>query len=172
MAESSVVKTSRDGSIVFKDGTGTPLDFTLTFDTGDLAISGMSAVNDLNGKYYNHTEIQSRGELVSRRKTDRVFPTVGGSMYMRSFHHATEERFNDFIQGKGAFASRVSTTGASADVFCCDIVFTVESTNHGDSADEVVTLNDVIIDAWDFAEAMEGNTFTFGGMVTGEIAFT
>lgn len=172
MAESTVVKTSRDGSIVFKDGTGTPLDYTLTFDTGDFAISGMNAVNDEAGKYYNHVKVHSRGELVSRRKTDRTYPAVSGSMYMRSFHHASEERFNDFIQGLGAYAARVSTTGANADVFCCDIIFTVEGTNHGDSADETVTLNDVIITGWDFAEAMEGNTFTFNGEVTGEIAFT
>lgn len=172
MAESSVVKTGRDGSITFKDGTGTPLDFTITFDMGDMSVTGLSAVNDKSGKYYNHTEIQARGELVSQRMTDRVFPSVSASMYMRSFHHATEERFMDFIQGQGAFASRVSTTGANAEVFNCDIVFTVEGTDHGDAADETLTLNDVTIDSFEFAEAMEGNTFKFSGIVTGAIAAT
>ena len=41
MAISSVVKNFRDGTLLFEDGTGTPLALTVQYDEGNFSLSGL-----------------------------------------------------------------------------------------------------------------------------------
>lgn len=161
MPASTVVKNMIDGSLVIKDGTGTPIDVTVKYENGDFSISGLGA------KLREVQAYQSRGNLSSLRHTNRTFPTFSFSAQMSEFTSASDNSLADAIMRNGAFASAVSTSGANADVYTLDLVFTVEGTSFGDSADHTFTLEDCYC-TLDFAEG-DPNTFTINGTVYGDI---
>ena len=161
MAISSVVKNFRDGTIVLSDGTGTPLTVTIQFENGDLSISGTNQGN------YEHTKYLDRGELGSIRKTNRMFPTGSFTCQMTDLSDNTDRLIWDMVNKTGAFASAVSTLGATADLYTLKIVLTVEGNNFGDSNDHVLNLNDCRCSI-DFAEG-DPNSFTINFEVLGAI---
>jgi hypothetical protein len=161
MPASTTVKNWRDGSLIVEDGTGTPIDVTVKFENGDFSISGLS------DSLHEVVAYQSRGELSSIRRTARTFPTFSFTAQMSEFTSATDNSLADAIMKNGAFASAVSTLGASADVYTVKLTFRVEGTNFGDSADHSFTLDDCKCTI-DFAEG-DPNTFSVSGTVYGAI---
>jgi hypothetical protein len=164
MAISQVCKNFRDGTILIEDGTGTPIALTVQFENGDFSISGLN-----QGNYEVNTYLD-RGELGCLRLTNRSFPTGSFSAHFTDLSDATEKTLFNAATKTGAFASAVSTRGANSDVMTYDITFTVEGTDFGDAADHVLTLADVRIDSWDFAEGdpdTQTINFTVYGAVSG-----
>ena len=162
MAVSSVVKNFRDGTILIEDGTGTPLAVTVQYEAGDFSISGLNQSNTEATTYLD------RGELGSVRKTSRTFPTFSFSAHMTDLSDNTDKLLYDAVNKTGAFASAVSTGGTASDVYMLKVTLTIEGTNFGDSADHVLTLNDVRIDSVDVAEG-DPNSYTINFTVYGAV---
>tara|TARA_R110000823_G_scaffold180483_2_gene312780 strand:- start:36 stop:539 length:504 start_codon:yes stop_codon:yes gene_type:complete len=160
---SSVVKNQFGaGSVVISDGTGgTALTTTVDFDNGDFSISGLKAEMKDTAVY------QSRGVVHSVRHGARNFATFSFTGMMSEFSDSSGGSAIDMITGKAGtpFAARVSTLGASADVMTFQILFTAEGTDHGDSADHTITMNDCEL-AFDFSEG-DPDSFSFSGTIYG-----
>lgn len=161
MPASDIPKTFRDGSVVLKDGTGTPLTLTLDMEDGNLSTDGWTAdMTEVNA-------ILSRGSLVGLRKGPQVFPTFTLSFLFTEFSEAAAGNVIDMIQGTGTdFAARKSTTEALGDVTTLDLVFTVEGTDLGDSADHSWTWEDCGDLKFGLAEGSE-NRWQLSGTIYG-----
>ncbi len=165
MPISSVIKNFRDGSLVFSDGTTpTPLSLTVAYEAGDFSIDG------LNEGLVDTTAYLDRGEFSTLRKTNRTFPSVSFTAHFTDLSDASNATLYDLARKSGYFASAVSTLGANADAMTYKLVFTVEGTNFGDSADHVLTLNDVRVTV-SVAEG-DPDTYNISGTVYGAITAT
>jgi hypothetical protein len=163
MPASVIPKHFTDGSVTFKDGTGTPVTLSVPFTMGDCSISGLA--QDALGRATNAYE--TRGVLVGLRRGAREYPTFSMSLMVPDVSDGSNVTPLDFIRKKGAYTSNVSTTTALGDVYTIDIVLTIEGTDLGDAADHTFTLEDVDCRA-DFAEG-EPNTLTINGTIYGTI---
>lgn len=164
MAMSNVIKNFRDGTLVFADNTGTPLTLPIVFEAGDFSI------DNLNEGLVETTAYLDRGEFATLRKTNRVFPSFSFTAHQTDLSDATDKLLYDLARKTGAFASAVSTLGASADAMTYKLTFTVEGTAFGDSADHTMVLNDCRI-TLSFSEG-DPNSFSVAGIVYGAITAT
>jgi len=164
MAQSTVIKNFRDGTLVFADNTGTPLTLPIQYEAGDFSI------DNLNEGLVETTAYLDRGEFATLRKTNRVFPSFSFSAHMSDLSDNTDKLLYDLARKTGAFASAVSTLGANADAMTYKLTFTVEGTNFGDSADHTMILNDCRI-TLSFSEG-DPNSFSVAGIVYGTITAT
>lgn len=166
MASSTVVKNFCDGSIVLKDGTGSPIDVTIRFDNADFSIDRLQ--EDLR----EVIAYQHRGVLSSVRHGQRFFPAFSFTCAMSEFTSASDNNAADAVLKNGAFASGVSTLGSSADVYTLDITIAVEGSNYGDSGDHTFTLEDCHCQiGWSDGDpatfSVSGTVF---GAITGDLA--
>jgi len=161
MAISSIVKNFRDGSIILKDGTGTPIALTVEFEAGDFSISGLSANSNTETTTY-----LDRGSLGTVRLTNQTFPTFSFTAHMTDLSDATNKTLYDAVNQKGAFAGAVSTI-ANSDVYGLDVVISIEGSTLGDPTDHVLTLVGCRLSI-DFSEG-DPNSFTVNGTVYGSI---
>ena len=164
MAQSTVIKNFRDGSLLFADNTGTPLTLAIQYEAGDFSI------DNLNEGLVETTAYLDRGEFATLRKTNRVFPSFSFTAHMTDLSDATDKLLYDLARKTGAWASAVSTLGANADAMTYKLTFTVEGTNFGDSADHTMILNDCRI-TLSFSEG-DPNSFSVAGIVYGAITAT
>ena len=163
MAVSSIVKTSIDGSLTLSDGTGTPVTLSVTFDLGDLTISGLSQrLNEV-------AAIQSRGKLRSIRHAARTFPSLSFSAYVSSYAGETSVpgSLSEFITGTGLYSANTSTS--AGDVYTVDVTFDIEGTDLSDGVDGQIVCSDVHF-TFDLAESMDGNTISLSGTVYGAVS--
>lgn len=160
----SIVKNFRDGQLVLKDGTGTPIAVTIQFESGDFSISGLSANSNTEVTTY-----LDRGALGSVRLTSQTFPTWSFSAHMVEFSDATEKTLWDAVNKTGTFASAVSTI-TNSDVYGLDCVINIEGTSLGEATDHTLTLvgNRITLD---FSEG-DPNSFTVNGTCFGSISAT
>jgi len=164
MAQSTVIKNFRDGTLLFADNTGTPLTLPIQYEAGDFSI------DNLNEGLVETTAYLDRGEFATLRKTNRVFPSFSFTAHMTDLSDATDKLLYDLARKTGAFGSAVSTLGANADAMTYKLTFTVEGTNFGDSADHTMILNDCRI-TLSFSEG-DPNSFSVAGIVYGTITAT
>lgn len=165
MPISSVIKNFRDGSLTFSDATTpTPLSLTVAYEAGDFSI------DNLNEGLVDTTAYLDRGEFQTLRKTNRVFPSISFTAHFTDLSDASNATLYDLARKSGYFASAVSTLGANADAMTYKLVFTVEGTNFGDSADHTLTLNDVRVTV-SVAEG-DPDTYSISGTVYGAITAT
>ena len=164
MAQSTVIKNFRDGTLVFADNTGSPLTLPIVYEAGDFSI------DNLNEGLVETTAYLDRGEFATLRKTNRVFPSFSFTAHMTDLSDSTDKLLYDLARKTGAFASAVSTLGANADAMTYKLTFTVEGTNFGDSADHTLIMNDCRITI----SLSEGdpNSFSVAGIVYGTITAT
>ena len=161
MPISSIVKNFRDGTIVLKDGTGTPIALTVEFEAGDFSISGLSANSNTEATTY-----LDRGVLGSVRLTNQTFPTFSFTAQMTDLSDATNKTLYDAVNKKNTFSAAVSTV-PNGDVYGLDVVLSVEGSNFGDPTDHVLTMVGCRMTI-DFAEG-DPNSFTINGTVYGSI---
>lgn len=165
MPISSVIKNFRDGSLTFSDATTpTPLSLTVAYEAGDFSI------DNLNEGLVDTTAYLDRGAFQTLRKTSAVFPSVSFTAHFTDLSDASNATLYDLARKSGYFASAVSTLGANADAMTYKLVFTVEGTNFGDSADHTLTLNDVRVTV-SVAEG-DPDTYSISGTVYGAITAT
>ena len=134
MALNSVPMIPRDGVITLEDNTGgTTIKATITYEDGDLSWDA------LGEGYMEHMFFQDRGIDYAIRKTNEQRIGFQFTAHATDFSDATEKTVQDAVLKLGAFASGVSVFGNNADAWGLKLVFTVEATNYGASADHVAT---------------------------------
>jgi len=135
MAISTIVKTKRDGTITFSDNAAAKT-LTVAYEQGDLNVS-------IPG--YTIISVLDRGEFTSTptlRKGDDQPCTFTFTAYLRDLSDATFITLESIVCNGGYFASTwVSRGGATADVKTVLTTWTIEGTNHGDSADHTLALD-------------------------------
>lgn len=162
--ESTVVKTSRDGTLTLKYGSDT---YTVAYEDGDIQIVPPR---------YATVWVYDRGDIAGERKGQQQPGSISGSMKFRSF---TDTRtsggnaltFIDFVEKTANAAAFTSTGGTGYEETMCDFTYTAEGTNHGDAADHTMTATKVKI-VWEFQEAIEGSTISFSGEIGGVVSRT
>ncbi len=164
MAISSVVKNFRDGTLTLEDGAGSPASVIIQYEAGDFSLSGLHQSTKETTTYLD------RGDLASVRHTNRTFPTFSFSAHLTDLSDGSENTLPDIILKSGNFGSAVSTLGASADVYTLKLTWTIEGTDHGDTADHVITLDDCRV-SLDIAEG-DPNSFSVSGTVYGGMTLT
>ena len=167
MADSTVPKTKRDGSIELRDGTGSPVTLTVSYEDGNFSFSQPVQFSEL--------VIMDRGTITTVRRQDEQPITGSFNFYFRQFTDGSEAgSVRDFIRGEANYSANISTGTAGApyvEQFCIDIKYTAEGTDFGDSADSTVTLSKCVCNL-DFAEG-DPSAFTLnftcygGAVVTG-----
>lgn len=163
MGLSSVVKHSHDnGTIKIKDGTATAKVVTLRHDMANFAAEGFAEAMREIVAYI------SRGKLVSLRRAAPKWVTGSFGIMVTDLSEDTAGTASDMIHGKGAFASRVSTTTAIGDAVTFDIEWTMEGNSYGDGADHVLLLEDCAIE-WGIGEG-EPNSCSFSFTCYGNIS--
>jgi hypothetical protein len=142
---STVKKTSHDGSVKLKDGSGTPVTLTVPSSIGDTSLQGLRAIDTITGEMNEDVVIVTRGRFDGLRSGDRVFPSGTLTARMTEFTNASAGNLADFVLFSGAYSANVSTLGANASRKTLDLEITVEGTSHGDGADHVILLEDCVI---------------------------
>ncbi len=153
-----------DGQINLKDGTGTPVELTVSFEEGNFQFTPTKPEQVI---------IRDRNTISNVRKGPSE-PAASGSftIYFRQFTDANEAgSVLDFVNKTGNYSSNVSTgaTGTPRiEEYCIDIEYLVEGSDHGDDADHTATLSKCIADV----AYQEGDPSTlqisfvcFGGVV-------
>jgi hypothetical protein len=135
MAVSTVVKTNRDGTLTVKDGTGTPLELVIAFESGDLSFT-------VPGPTVNaHLDRGELGATPSLRYGDDQPCTGSFSAHLRHPTDATDEVLMDLITQSGQIGTNwVSTLGATAEVQAYTFVFDIAHASETYS----VTFNHVV----------------------------
>jgi len=159
MAASTVIKHFTDGSIVFSDGTGTPVTLTIPFTAGDLTVSGLAQ------KLREVVRYETRGVLNSIRHGARTYPTMSFTAQLADYSDATDGTAIDYVLRQNSYSGNTTVSTNSTEVYTFDIILTVEGTDHGDSADHVITMTNVSCTI-DIAEG-EPNTLTVNGEIHG-----
>ena len=165
MAISSVAKNFRDGTLQIEDGTGSPITMTVQYENGDFSLSGLNQSNHEINKYLD------RGDFFSARKTNQSFPTISFTAIFTDLSDGTDKTLVDACLKQGAFSSGISTLGANADVWAVKLTLTIEGTDFGDSADHVITMDDVHITSVDISEG-DPDSFSISGEVLGTITMS
>lgn len=167
MANSTVVKHWRDGLVTVKDGTGTPISVVEKYGNGDFAFGPLRAQMREIAVY------KSRGTISSIRLGESMEPSGSFSVQCAEFTSATATSLIDAALKNGAFAAAVSTLGSTHEVYTLDILFTVEGSNFGDSADPTVTFEDCVLTFEGFQEG-QPNVANFSwvcyGAIIGDLA--
>jgi hypothetical protein len=162
MAESTVVKVRRDGTITILDGAGSPLSYTVAYENGDL-----SYAEDKAGRIV----IRDRGTIVGLRAGDDPVQSLSFSVHLRAFAiTATNATLIDVIQRTGAWVAATSTGGTGFEQFLVTVKITVEGTDQGDSADHVATFAKVLL-TYDVKEG-DPDTLNVKGEIYGGITRT
>lgn len=167
MAYSTIPKTKRDGKIILKDGTGSPVTLEIAYEEGNFSFSQPQQFSEL--------VIMDRGNFTTVRRQDEQAITGTFSFYFRQFTDGTEAgSVRDFINKSGFYSANIST-GASGvpyvEHFAIDMEYTAEGTDFGDDADHTVTLSKCVA-SLDFSEGdPSGFSLSFtcygGAVVTG-----
>lgn len=134
MAYSSIVKTLRDGSIVFADNAGAHT-LTLGFEMGDVSI-------DIPGPEVLLFLVRNRITSPPAIRFGKDNPITGSFTFMlRDLDDANTALYlAEQLVVKGAIDGWTSTMGASGEVPTYTMTFAVEGTNHGDAEDNSIVL--------------------------------
>ena len=162
MPEPLTIKTKCDGTIVLSDGT-TPaaLTYTVTLEPGDFECTPLR---------FAYTDLMDRCAIVGSRKSGVEAGSLSFSVHFRDFTGGTDGSIIDFIDGRGAYAARVSTDAGEFEGNVLQVQLTVEGTNLGDSADHVVTFPKVRL-FWSFSEG-EPDTVSITGTILADPTFS
>ena len=161
MPVSTVLKNFTDGLVTFVDNTGAPISAALKYDNGDFSVSGMRVGMQVTTRY------QGRGVFRGSRLGEFEPLAFTITCQMADFTAATGSvNPLDIMRKAGPFALAVSKYGANAQLMAYNLVFSVEGTNFGDSADHTLTLANCEIETIDFAEG-DPNSFSINGVCTG-----
>lgn len=163
-AESAFWKNNLQGTITLLDGTGTPVTLTMTTDRGDLKVTNLSA------KLNAPMPLTRRGRFGSLNRGERLFIGVSLTAWVGNLVGSSTSVPGtpfEFLTKSGAYSANVSTLGANRE-YCVDLRITNEGTNFGDTADETLTVEDMVA-VCEWAEAIDGNVLTISGQGLGAV---
>ena len=153
MAASTVPKTKRDGKIQIITAEHV---LEVQYEAGDLSISNMKAGQTAT------TMILDRGDFHALRKTDFEPVAFSFTATLTDVSDGTDALLLDACLGTGAWASDTSAFGANADCWGIKLTFTIEGTDHGDSADHTIELTPCRIMSVDLSEG-DPSTLSISG---------
>jgi hypothetical protein len=158
MALSTQPKVSTNGILRVIAGAVTR---TVNTEEGDIKIAGLG--RRLNAALH----VTRRGRLMGAALGARRFPVVTvNEKILSAIAAAAPGPLRDFLTGTGAYSANVGTLGAGQN-YTVDFELTLKD-NTGVTPDDVIYLNDVDFNSYDFAEG-EPDTFAFTGMVLGPV---
>lgn len=150
MSYSTIAKTIDDGTIVFSDLADTN-SYTIVYEDGNLSI---------NIPERTVIDIYDRNDFMTPRYGKRQKITGSFSCHMTDLVDNSYVTPADLFLRSGAVASWNSRYGANAEVFAYKILFTISGTDHGDASDHTMTIDNVVITSFAFAEG-DPNKLTF-----------
>lgn len=153
MAESTIVKNFRDGTITFGDGTRT---YTVAYEAGDLQFTPPR---------YNDTLILDRGEPAGARKTTFEPGSYTFTMYMRSLTEGTANVLVDILEDSGGSTAWTTTGGTGYEPRTYTITFAMAGAVLGDTADSTIVFTKCR-SYWSGAEG-DPNTISIEGAIWG-----
>lgn len=161
---STYVRGFTSGSMVVKDGTGTPVSHTVTLDWGN------TVIGPLADKLNVVKPVERRGNIVTLLHGERFYPTITFSAWYSSVDEdgTAPGSLLEMLTKTGSYAANISTMGTGRP-YTVDIVLSLEGTDFGDGADETVTLNDVYCTVNNLSETAEGNQIAITGTIYGSI---
>lgn len=121
MALSTVPFMPKDGTITIEDATGSPISMTIAYEDGDFQASGW--IED----HWEIVEFRDRGAIYELRKSQEVPLDFSFSAHATDLADGTEKTLLDVVMKTGAYASGVSTWGASADVWTVKVTFAADA---------------------------------------------
>jgi len=130
MAESTIVKTKRDGTIKFKDNAGVNV-YTVAYEAGDLSVSipGPTVISPLDRGEF--------GDPPSLRYSDDAAITGSFTAYLRDLTDDGYSTLEEIILQSGDVGNNwVSTLGSDAEVFALTLEWTIADPD----GDHVMTL--------------------------------
>ena len=163
-AESSFWKNNLQGTIQLIDGTGTPVTLSMSTDRGDLKVSNLSA------KLNAPVPMTRRGKFGSLNRGERLFIGVSLTAWVGNLVGSSTSAPGtpfEFVTKSGAYSANVSTLGANRE-YTFDLKLTLEGTNFGDTADETLTIEDVVATC-EWSEAIDGNVLSINGQGLGSV---
>ena len=134
MAESTIVKTKRDGTIQISD-LGDANSYTVAYEAGDLSISipGPAVISPLDRGQF--------GDPPSLRYSDDQPITGTFTAYLRDLSDAAYTTLAEILTQTGDVGTNwTSSLGNNREVFALNLQWTIAGLVHGDSADHVLTL--------------------------------
>lgn len=134
MPTSNIVKNMRDGKIVLSDFGGAN-SLEITVEPGDFKLDVPQE------QVQNYLDRGRMGSPPHLRFGEEQPMTGSFSVHMRGLSSASTAMVEQLIHGTGYLLDNwVSTMGAAAEVFTLDITYSIEGTDHGDSADHSIVL--------------------------------
>lgn len=162
MALSTIIQTSRHGSLTLLDGTGTPITYSVRFDRGDFSISGLSP------DMAEITTFAARHVHIGHAKGAPTYPTVSFSLFVTDYSETGTGTIQDFFHATAStpFENRVSVS-SKYDGFAFDIRWDADTDDDGATAAHTMTCHGVVCTGYDINEGDEGTTITVNGTVYG-----
>ena len=133
MAESSIVKNFRDGTIQVVNGTRT---YTVSLENGNLKVAGYE-----EGEYQT-ARIEDRGDFSQRRRTSRKYVSGSFSAYFRDLVDGTNVTLPGILLRRGVCASDTTKSAIGTEVYTVDIRLTINGTSLGDPSDHVAYMTE------------------------------
>lgn len=137
MAESTITKTKRDGTLLIEDGTTpTALSYTVAFEAGDLSLTIAGRTVNL---FLDRGVITDPPQI---RYGDDQPITGSFTAQLRDVSDATDVTLPAILMDSGIVNSTwVGRGGSTREVKTFQLTWTIEGTDHGDSADHTVVLD-------------------------------
>lgn len=139
----------RDGVLVISDATGTPLTLTIAYMNGSIKLSSLNASQKTKQIFL------ANGTVYAARDVDDQpysFEFTADAVHFKG--DATTATLWEVAMKQGVWSSATSTLPSTAgDVYCLTCTWTIERTNFGGTADNVVALKYVYFDL-DFSEGV------------------
>lgn len=161
-APSTYVKNAVLGSITVETGSGETL--TVPYTMGDTKLGPLTEI--LN----EAKEYQARGRYIASGWGARVFPDLAFSALLGNViggSNVAPGALAEILTRKGVYASATGTEGVGRP-YTVKITITVEGTDVGDAADEMIVCNHVKSSA-SFEESEDGNKLSVSGKVLGTV---
>lgn len=160
---SASIRNRKKGSVVFKDGTGTPITLTLGPTSGDFSAEplGFGWVNGAGFTIpYEQVQVMSRGSHLEFAEGDDVPINLSITVFhAQKLHDGTNPALLDLLMKLGAFASG---TSGDAGTWTGGITYTV---TQGGTTLTIVFANCTMTGA--FSEAQDVNTIKLSAKAVG-----
>lgn len=149
MADSTIVATRRDGQIKIVDGAGTPNEYIVSFEAGDMSFAEPKA---------DRVVIRDRGAIVGLRKGDDPVITGSFSVHLRSLTDSTADNILDNIYNRGFNAGGLTSTGGDGyEQFLQNIVFTADTSAIAGKV-YTATFSKCLLEMGSMSESADGDT--------------
>lgn len=156
MAASTTTYTKRDGTLTFKDGTGTPKTLVVGFYDGDLS---------LTPTVFEDVVQMNRGEVVGVRKGNRTSGTFSFTCKLNDVHTADTLARIFLDEGDNNSWTSVSHNITFEDVLLVDLVWALAKP--GTAQSESITLEDVRVKIDSIADG-DDCVISFSGVIYGD----